>query len=322
MTGMFGANVSPRQCRLLLVTAAVIAACLPGAAGADRPPEPPRTETPGMAAADEEMSPVPESEGFRLDPVTEDLFARLPSPAPPETVREIENPYGIQAAWEQGDWVTRGTFLLLLIMSVATWYILFVKLWEQQRILAEARRLGDGFWQSDSLPAGVRTLRRRGPFRHVAERGLAACEHRQAPLTRRIERSEWVAMSLHRAVNDVAARLQRGLAVLATVGSTAPFVGLFGTVWGIYHALTAIGLSGQATIDKVAGPVGEALIMTALGLAVAVPAVWSYNWLVRRNRMALDAVRSFGSDLHSVMLGGGRSDSAASGTVTACAPRE
>ena len=109
-------------------------------------------------------------------------------------------------------------------------------------------------------------------------------------------------MSIQRAIDNVQSRTQDGLAFLATVGSTAPFVGLFGTVWGIYHALTAIGIAGQASIDKVAGPVGEALIMTAIGLAVAVPAVLGYNWLIRRNKAAMEEVRSFGADLHAVLL--------------------
>ncbi|MBR7780448.1 MotA/TolQ/ExbB proton channel family protein, partial [Undibacterium rugosum] len=117
----------------------------------------------------------------------------------------------------------------------------------------------------------------------------------------------WVSMSIQRAVDKVQSRLQDGLAFLATVGSTAPFVGLFGTVWGIYHALTAIGMSGQASIDKVAGPVGEALIMTAIGLAVAVPAVLGYNFLVRRNKSAMEEVRAFAADLHSVVLSGNMS---------------
>ena len=116
----------------------------------------------------------------------------------------------------------------------------------------------------------------------------------------------WVGMSLQRAIDVISNRLQNGLAFLATVGSTAPFVGLFGTVWGIYHALTAIGIAGQASIDKVAGPVGEALIMTAFGLAVAVPAVLGYNWLVRRNRAAMELVRHFGGGVHMTLLGGGR----------------
>jgi biopolymer transport protein ExbB len=123
-------------------------------------------------------------------------------------------------------------------------------------------------------------------------------------LLEQIDLNSWVTMSIQRSVDKVQSRLQDGLAFLATVGSTAPFVGLFGTVWGIYHALTAIGIAGQASIDKVAGPVGEALIMTAIGLAVAVPAVLGYNFLVRRNKTAMEDVRAFSSDLHSVLLSG------------------
>ena len=121
-------------------------------------------------------------------------------------------------------------------------------------------------------------------------------------MLQQIDLNTWVTMSIQRAVENVQSRLQDGLAFLATVGSTAPFVGLFGTVWGIYHALTAIGIAGQASIDKVAGPVGEALIMTALGLAVAVPAVLGYNWLVRRNKVAMEQVRAFAADLHQVLM--------------------
>src|SRR5213079_2449237 len=117
-----------------------------------------------------------------------------------------------------------------------------------------------------------------------------------------VDLNTWISMSIQRAIDNIQSRMQDGLAFLATVGSTAPFVGLFGTVWGIYHALTAIGIAGQASIDKVAGPVGEALIMTAFGLAVAVPAVLGYNWLVRRNKTAMERVRSFGLDLHAVLL--------------------
>lgn len=236
-----------------------------------------------------------------------EFLAEAPEPLPGvEVNQEVENPYGMRAAWQQGDWVTRGTFILLLIMSAATWYILFMKLWEQERMFKESKRASTEFWKSPSVSEGISKLREGSPYWYVAERGLSASEHHEGTLVERIDLSEWITMSVNRAVNEVGARLQSGLAVLATVGSTAPFVGLFGTVWGIYHALTAIGISGQASIDKVAGPVGEALIMTALGLAVAVPAVWAYNWLVRRNRIAMDMSRAFGADLHSVLLSGTR----------------
>jgi len=149
----------------------------------------------------------------------------------------------------------------------------------------------------------VTTLKDGSAFRFIAETAIDAGEHHEGELTANIDRNTWVSMSVQRAIDNVQSRLQDGLAFLATVGSTAPFVGLFGTVWGIYHALTAIGIAGQASIDKVAGPVGEALIMTAIGLAVAVPAVLGYNWLVRRNKVTMESVRSFGADLHGVLLG-------------------
>ncbi|MGZ5105541.1 MAG: MotA/TolQ/ExbB proton channel family protein, partial [Usitatibacter sp.] len=135
--------------------------------------------------------------------------------------------------------------------------------------------------------------------------GVKSTQHHEGKLLEQIDLNTWVTMSLQRAVDNVSSRLQDGLAFLATVGSTSPFVGLFGTVWGIYHALTAIGIAGQASIDKVAGPVGEALIMTAFGLAVAVPAVLGYNWLVRRNKVANEQLRAFGADLHMVLMSGG-----------------
>lgn len=266
--------------------------------------EPPAAESEADTPPAEEETPPAAPEGESETGATP---AETPEPPPAmEEFQEVENPYGMQAAWRQGDWVTRGTFVLLLVMSVATWYILFMKLWEQQRMFTESKRANGDFWKSPSVSEGISKLREGGPYWYVAERGLSASEHHEGTLVERIDLSEWVTMSVNRAVNEVGARMQSGLAVLATVGSTAPFVGLFGTVWGIYHALTAIGISGQASIDKVAGPVGEALIMTALGLAVAVPAVWAYNWLVRRNKVAMDTLRAFASDLHSVLLSGTR----------------
>src|SRR5207237_1837908 len=149
-------------------------------------------------------------------------------------------------------------------------------------------------------------LKKNSPYRFIAESGLEATSKHEG-LLGNVDLNSWVTMSIQRAIDNVQSRTQDGLAFLATVGSTAPFVGLFGTVWGIYHALTAIGIAGQASIDKVAGPVGEALIMTAFGLAVAVPAVLGYNWLVRRNKVALENLRAFGADLHMVLMSGGGS---------------
>jgi len=230
----------------------------------------------------------------------------VPAPAPltATTSKEvIDNPYGLSALWAQGDFVSKGTLIILVIMSMGSWYILITKLYESLKVAAEARAARKGFFKHASLSDAAKTLKEGSAFRFIAESGIEANDHHEGALTEHIDRNTWVTMSVQRSVEDVQSRLQDGLAFLATVGSTAPFVGLFGTVWGIYHALTAIGIAGQASIDKVAGPVGEALIMTAIGLAVAVPAVLGYNWLVRRNKVTMEAVRSFSADLHGVLMG-------------------
>jgi biopolymer transport protein ExbB len=221
----------------------------------------------------------------------------------------IENPYGLEALWKSGDLIARGTLIILLIMSMGSWYILLTKLVDHLRIAGQAKEARNKFWKSASVPAGITTLGEGSPYRFIAETGSRSTQHHDGALLEQIDLNTWVTMSIQRAVEKVQSRLQDGLAFLATVGSTAPFVGLFGTVWGIYHALTAIGIAGQASIDKVAGPVGEALIMTAIGLAVAVPAVLGYNFLVRRNKGAMEEVRSFSSDLHAVLLSGAMSSS-------------
>ncbi|MBV8210513.1 MAG: MotA/TolQ/ExbB proton channel family protein [Burkholderiaceae bacterium] len=222
-----------------------------------------------------------------------------------ETTKEVvENPYGPEAMWKSGDFVTHGVLIILGIMSFGSWYIMVTKLFEQARLNAQARDAKKSFWTAKSVKDGVSGLKDRSAFRYIAETGINATEHHEGALLEQIDLNTWITMSVQRAIENIGNRLQDGLAFLATVGSTAPFVGLFGTVWGIYHALTAIGIAGQASIDKVAGPVGEALIMTAVGLAVAVPAVLGYNWLVRRNKVAMESVRTFGSDVHMVLLGG------------------
>jgi biopolymer transport protein ExbB len=229
------------------------------------------------------------------------------APAAPSVAKEtIENPYGLEAMWKQGDWVAKGTLIILVIMSMGSWYIIFTKVFEQSKLLRSAKAAGEGFWSAGSIRKGADTLDQGSAFRFIAETGLKSSEHHEGGMTDTIDKHTWIGMSIGRAVENIGNRLQDGLAFLATVGSTAPFVGLFGTVWGIYHALTAIGISGQASIDKVAGPVGEALIMTAIGLAVAVPAVMGYNWLIRRNKVAMERVRSFSSDLQNVLLAGKR----------------
>ena len=214
-----------------------------------------------------------------------------------------ENPYGFAALWREGDFVSKGTLVIMFIMSMATWYILVTKLFEQYKLFKQADELTtSGFWTAAHLSDGLAALKKGSAFAYIGESALSATEHHGGML-QHIDFNTWVTMGIQRAMDNVQNRLQDGLAVLATIGSTSPFIGLFGTVWGIYHALTAIGIAGQASIDKVAGPVGEALIMTAIGLAVAVPAVLGYNWLVRRNKVAMEKVRAFGSDLHSVILG-------------------
>jgi biopolymer transport protein ExbB len=244
---------------------------------------------------------------------TADAMASAPAaaaPAAPAPIADattsketVDNPYGLGALWAQGDFVARGTLLILVIMSMGSWYILVTKLYESFKISGDARQARKGFYKAVTLNDAIKTLKTGSAFRFIAEAGVAASEHHEGALTENIDRNAWVTSSVQRSIDDVQSRLQDGLAVLATVGSTAPFVGLFGTVWGIYHALTAIGIAGQASIDKVAGPVGEALIMTAIGLAVAVPAVLGYNWLVRRNKINMESVRNFGADLHGVLMG-------------------
>ena len=229
-----------------------------------------------------------------------------PAPPPPVADKEVvENPYGLEALWKGGDFVSRGTLIILVIMSMGSWYIMFVKVWEQSKLFKQARSVQSQFWAAASVNDGATKLKEGTAYRYIADSGIKANTHHEGKLLEQVDLNTWVTMSIQRAVENVASRLQDGLAFLATVGSTAPFVSLFGTVWGIYHALTAIGIAGQASIDKVAGPVGEALIMTAFGLAVAVPAVLGYNWLVRRNKVALEQLRAFGADLHMVLISGG-----------------
>ncbi|MBW7900663.1 MAG: MotA/TolQ/ExbB proton channel family protein [Rhodocyclaceae bacterium] len=213
-----------------------------------------------------------------------------------------ENPYGLEALWSGSDFVAKGTLAILLVMSLGSWLIIFTKLYEQHRLIRQGKQANESFWSADGLDSAIASLPDASAYRYIAQVGHEATgKHRG--LLGYIGLNDWIQLSIHRSIEGVRSRLQDGLAFLATVGSTAPFIGLFGTVWGIYHALTAIGIAGQASIDKVAGPVGEALIMTAIGLAVAVPAVLGYNWLVRRNKAVLEDVLTFGAELHAVLLG-------------------
>jgi biopolymer transport protein ExbB len=228
--------------------------------------------------------------------------AGTPSAAVPSAgTTAVDNPYGLGALWAQGDAVAKITLLILVIMSVGSWYVIFTKFAEQSRMRKHGLAAQGDFWASASLRQAADGLDPASPYRFITEKGLESANRHEGLLSN-VDFNTWVSMSLQRALGTVQSRLQDSLAVLATVGSTAPFVGLFGTVWGIYHALVKIGMSGQASIDKVAGPVGEALIMTAIGLAVAVPAVLGYNWLVRRNKAVMEEINAFGADLHAVLL--------------------
>ena len=232
-----------------------------------------------------------------------------------------DNPYGLAALWATGDIIARAVLVILLIMSLASWYVMLTKLWDQRKLKQSARQVEKQFWTAPSVKDGVERLKKGDEFRGIAEDGLRAASHHDGRLTDRIDLHEWITMSLQRAVEAVNSKLNNGLGLLATVGSTAPFIGLFGTVWGILNALVSIGIAGQASIDKVAGPVGEALIMTAIGLFVAVPAVMGYNWLLGRNKLLQDALRNFASDLHAYLVSGARmgNDAAAGGARPAAA---
>jgi biopolymer transport protein ExbB len=269
-------------------TAAPAATAPAGAAEPGTPGEPGATGEPGAAPMPGMETPAPAA-------------APTPPPAPAAQTAEAVNPYGLGALWAEGDLVAKFTIVLLAIMSVGTWYIFFMKYWEQGRILQQAQTAEKRFWSAANLNDAIDKLGKNNVFRVIAERGQQATT-RTSGVAAGLSLNDWLTMSLQRSIEDENGRLQSGIAFLASVGSTAPFVGLFGTVWGIYHALIAIGIAGQASIDKVAGPVGEALIMTAIGLGVAVPAVLTYNLLVRRNKVINEKMRAFANDLQTFLL--------------------
>jgi biopolymer transport protein ExbB len=219
------------------------------------------------------------------------------------------NDFGLANLWAQGDIVTRAVALMLLAMSLASWMVIIIKVLDLRRFLKQSRQI-ESFWHANDFADGLSKLGTdpANPYRALALEGREAAAHHNAQpqLHDQLAASDWLTRAMRNSIDESTARLQGGLAVLASVGSTAPFVGLFGTVWGIYHALLAIGTAGQATIDKVAGPVGEALIMTALGLAVAIPAVLGYNALVRGNKGVLFKLNRFAHDLHAYFVTGAR----------------
>jgi biopolymer transport protein ExbB len=236
-----------------------------------------------------------------------DAAAAAPAPAAPAgdaankpggNPADQSTPYGIQHMWETGGWISRTILCVLVIMSAGTWYIFFTKWIEQQRIMGQATQVEKKFWTSATLNEGVDKLPKNSVFRGIAEAGLKA----STGGTTLVGLSDWIGMTLTRQLEDANARLQGGIAFLGSVGSVAPFVGLLGTVIGILNALIGIGVAGQMSIDKVAGPVGEALQMTAIGLFVAVPAVLLYNYLVRRNKVITEKLRAFAGDLQAYLI--------------------
>jgi biopolymer transport protein ExbB len=219
---------------------------------------------------------------------------------------------GLVKLIEQADALAIGVLIMLSAMSLASWFVILTRLWDQRliaRSYAEAQRK---FWAAGGLWDGMAALSGRdNVFRMLVEDGIRAAQHHEGQLAEEVSLNDWITVSLYRSIESVTSRLVNGLAILATTGSVAPFVGLLGTVWGIYNALNRISLSGQTGIEEVAGPIGEALIMTAIGLFVAVPAVMGYNWLLRRNKKLQEKMKHFAAELHTCLVGGKRIDATA-----------
>lgn len=223
----------------------------------------------------------------------------------------MEQQLGFAHFIAQADGVGKALLVILLLMSVATWYLIATKAWTWMHMRRRTERFLERFWNSPSLKAVEQHLEQHHPdepFSHLAYHSIVAARHHERHGANKLNESgssaEFLTRSMRRVIDEETARFESGLTVLASIGSTAPFIGLFGTVWGVYHALVAIGMTGQGTLDKVAGPVGEALIMTALGLAVAIPAVLAYNFAVRRNRLVLAQLDGFAHDLFSFLTTG------------------
>ena len=207
-----------------------------------------------------------------------------------------QNKFGFKEALEQGGFIAYATVVILGVMSFGSFFILFTKWFEQAKIMRQYNELKASFWRAPSLKDGAAKLEKNSAWRQIVDDGLAA-EEAHGKMTDALEAHDWLHGSLARSENAINARLASGLPFLATVGATSPFIGLFGTVVGIYRALINIGIAGSASIDKVAGPVGEALIMTALGLLVAVPAVLAYNYLQARNKRIAELLSGFSTDV-------------------------
>ena len=206
------------------------------------------------------------------------------------------NSFGFMEAMEQGGLIAWSIFGVLVIMSVGSFYILITKWLEQQKILNQYKAVRTQFWRAGTLKEGATKLEKNSAWRQLVDDAVKA-EEEHGKMTDQLEAHDWMHGSLQRSEASINAKLAGGLPFLATTGATAPFIGLFGTVVGIYRALINIGIAGSASIDKVAGPVGEALIMTAIGLLVAVPAVMAYNWLQSRNKHIAALMTGFSTDL-------------------------
>jgi biopolymer transport protein ExbB len=250
---------------------------------------------PAAPAADQAAPPAaPAADAAAPAAPAADATAKPPAGAPADAPAQ----YSLGHIWQEGSWISKAILIVLAIMSAGTWYIFFTKWIEQQRILGQASQVEKKFWTSATLNEGVDKLPKTSIFRGIAEAGLKA----STGGTSLVGLNDWIGMTLTRQLEDANARLQGGIAFLGSVGSVAPFVGLLGTVIGILNALIGIGVAGQMSIDKVAGPVGEALQMTAIGLFVAVPAVLLYNYLVRRNKVITEKMRAFAGDLQAYLI--------------------
>jgi biopolymer transport protein ExbB len=265
-----------------------------GAAVAQQPATPPTDST---APAVEAPSALPTEE---LAPAAPEAPAPAAADAAAEEGNSFDEAFTLGGIWEAGDFVARGTLILMILMFAGTVYIAATKFVDQTILIGQAKKI-PAFWDANTLDEGLDVLGRNSAFRNIAEGAIAQANSAQAGLGARIGRSDRMSHQVGIELERVNSRLQAGMAFLATVGAICPFVGLFGTVWGIVNALIRIGTSGDPSIEKVAGPVGEALIMTAIGLFVAVPAVILYNLLGRRNKNISDAARHFAFDVDKLM---------------------
>jgi biopolymer transport protein ExbB len=238
-------------------------------------------------------------------------------------MNDAHSSMGLLKMLEEADALAIGVLIVLTLMSLASWFVILTRIWDQRAIARSYAEAQKKFWAAGGLWEGMAALSGRdNVFRMLAEDGIRAKQHHEGELAQQVSLNDWITVCLYRSIESVTAKLVNGLAILATTGSVAPFVGLLGTVWGIYNALSSIAISGDTGIERVAGPIGEALIMTAIGLFVAVPAVMGYNWLLRRNKKLQEKMKHFAAELHTCLVGGKRIDASAPlKRVTAVAAR-